>query len=51
MFVSVGVKLTPEAEEQLLKLEEQGALGGSKTQILRDLLAGRRHHLGHLFQK
>lgn len=42
MFVSVGVKLTPEAEEQLLKLEEQGALGGSKTQILRDLLAGRR---------
>ena len=42
MFVSVAVKLTPEAEKQLLKLEEQGALDGGATQILRDLLTLRR---------
>jgi TIR domain len=42
MFVSVAGKLTPEAEEQLLKLEEQGALSHNTTQILRKLLTRRR---------
>ena len=42
MFVSVAGRLTPEAEEELLKLEEQGALGSGLPQILRELFAARR---------
>jgi TIR domain len=42
MFVSVAGTLTPYAEEQLLKLEEQGALSASTSQILRSLLTRRR---------
>ena len=38
MFVSVAVKLTPEAEEKLLKLEETGAFGEGKVNLLRQLL-------------
>ena len=42
MFVSVAAKLTPELEEELLKLEEQGAFGDSTVPLLRDLLTRHR---------
>jgi hypothetical protein len=42
MFVSVAIKLTPEAEEKLLKLEETGAFGEGKENLFRQLLQSHR---------